>query len=285
MNTGKAKAQLICAMVLFGTIGIFVRGIPLPSGTVAMVRGLVGAAFLLLWSGSRGERISLGSLRGRLGPLIFSGAALGFNWLLLFEAFRYTTVANATLCYYLAPVLVVLTSPILLGEGLTGRKTGCVIIAFTGMIFVSGAAEHGLPRAGEARGVLLALGAAVLYAALMIANKRIGGISPFDRTAVQLAVAGVVMLPYCLLTGLGSGTFTPMAGLLLLVVGVVHTGVTYLLYFGAMASLSGQSVSILSYIDPATAVFCSVLILREPFSLYSLAGAVLVLGAALVSEL
>ena len=284
MSTGRAKAQLVTAMVLFGTIGVFVRGIDLPSGTVAMVRGLSGAAFLLLWAKGRGEGVSLTALRGRLAPLMLSGAALGFNWLLLFESFRYTTVATATLCYYLAPVLVVLTSPLLLGERLTGRKVLCVVFSFTGMIFVSGAAEHGLPTAGEARGVLLALGAALLYAALMIANKRIAGISPFDRTAVQLAAAGVVMLPYCLMTGLGMDRLTLTGGVLLLVVGVVHTGVTYLLYFGSMARLPGQSVSILSYIDPATAVFCSVLILREPFSLYSLSGAVLVLGAALASE-
>lgn len=286
MREQRARLQFLCAMLLFGTIGVFVRGIPLPSGVIAMVRGLVGAVSLMLFQLRQGRRLSRTALKGQLGLLLFSGAALGFNWLLLFESFRFTTVATATLCYYLAPVLVVLSSPLLLGERLDRRKVLCAAAAFGGMVFVSGVAEHSLPRAVHAKGILLALGAALLYASLMIVNKRIHGISPFDRTALQLAVAGGVMLPYCLLCEKpDSAALTPTSLLLLLVVGVVHTGVTYLLYFGSMAHLSAQSVSVLSYIDPAVAVLCSVVLLRESLSLCGLFGAVLVLGAALVCEL
>ena len=154
------------------------------------------------------------------------------------------------------------------------------------MIFVSGVAGNGLPQLSEMKGVLYALGAAVFYAAMMILNKRIHGVTSYERTAVQLFAAGVVMIPYSLLTAsVTAGGFQGQSLVLLLIVGIVHTGVIYLMYFGAMDHLSGQTVSMLGYIDPIVAVLCSVLILREGFSLSSLIGTILILGAAIVSEM
>lgn len=284
MEERRARMGLVTAMVLFGTIGVFVRGIPLSSAVIAMVRGLAGAAFLLLFARARGRGVSWKGM-GRKAPwLALSGAFLGLNWMLLFEAFRYTTVAAATICYYLAPVLVVLVSPLLLGERLGGRRIFCVLLAFGGIVLVSGLTPAALPDASQGRGILLALGAACFYAALTIANKRITGVSAFDRTAVQLAAAGLLLLPYCILTGPGPTVPPPGALALLAVVAVVHTGVTYLLYFGSMAHLSGQRVSILSYVDPVVAVLCSVTLLGESLTLPALAGSVLVLSAAVLSE-
>ena len=285
-QTEKARFGYILSIVLAGTIGVFVRGITLPSGVIAMSRGYLGCVFLILISCLRGHRIDLKRIRKSLPALFVSGAVLGINWIFLFESYRYTTVATATLCYYLAPVLVVLTSPLFLGEKLTPIKLICVGAAFIGMVFVSGVAEHGLPQLAEMRGVLCALAAAVFYAAMMIMNKRIHGVSSYDRAIIQLGTAGIVLVPYCLLTaGISTEELQAKSLLLLLVVGIIHTGVIYLLYFGAMDHLSGQSISMLGYLDPIIAVLCSVLILRENFSIYSLIGSVLVLGAAVVSEI
>ena len=285
-QTEKARFGYILSIVLSGTIGVFVRGIALPSGVIAMSRGFLGMAFLLVISRLRGHRTDLKKIRKSLPALLISGAVLGINWIFLFESYRYTTVATATLCYYLAPVLVVLTSPLFLGEKLTPVKLVCAGAAFIGMVFVSGVAEHGLPQLAEMRGVLCALAAAVFYAAMMIMNKRIHDVSSYDRAIIQLGTAGIVLIPYCLLTaGISPEGLQARSLLLLLIVGVIHTGVIYLLYFGAMDHLSGQSISMLGYLDPIIAVLCSVLILRENFSLYSLIGTVLVLGAAVVSEI
>lgn len=280
MDEGKARTQLMTAMVLFGTIGVFVRGIPLPSGVIAMVRGLAGSAFLLAVARLRGRAVAW---RGTAVPwLVLSGAFLGLNWLLLFEAYRYTTVAAATVCYYLAPVLVMLASPFALGERLSAARLACGGAAFAGIVLVSGFTPAG--GGGGLRGTALALGAACLYAGLMLVNKRITGISAYDRTAIQLGTAGALLLPFCLRTAGDWQALSPKAGLLLAVVAVVHTGVTYLLYFGSMEHLSAQSVSILSYVDPVVALLCSVTVLGEPLTARTLAGAVLVLGAAWVSE-
>ena len=280
-----ATFKLTLSMVIFGTIGVFRRYIPLPSSLVAMSRGLTGMLFLLLVMLLRKRGMNRTAVRRKLGLLCLSGAAIGVNWILLFEAYNYTSVATATLCYYLAPMFVILASPLVVGERLTAKKLICVLTALLGMVFVSGVLESG-GGSSDLKGVLLGLGAAVLYASVVLMNKQLGDVPAYDRTIVQLGSSAAVLLPYVLLTEeLGALTFTPGTIGLLLVVGIVHTGIAYALYFGSLMQLTAQTAAILSYIDPVVAVLLSALVLREHMSLLSGLGAVLVLGAAVVSEL
>jgi len=284
MNT--AKLRLVAATFLFGTIGLFVKDIPLPSSMTALVRGVVGMSFLLVVLLMRGGRLDRQAVRQNLWVLLLSGGCLGFNWILLFESYRYTSVAVSTLCYYMAPILVLAASPLVLGETLSRKKALCILAALAGMVGVSGVVGQGLPSAAEGKGIGLGLAAAVLYACIIVLNKRLRGISAYDKTILQLGISAAVLLPYCLLTVPASALqLTPASVGLLLLVGVVHTGVTYYLYFGAMDGISGQSVAIISYVDPVVAVLCSVLLLREPLQLPQAVGALLILGAALAGEL
>lgn len=269
-------------MAIFGTVGIFVRQIPLPSATVAFFRGAMGLVFLLTVMALTGKRPNLQHIRTNLTVLLLSGAAIGANWILLFEAYRHTTVATATICYYLAPVFVVLASP-LLGERLTGRKLLLTGIALLGMVFVSGVLKGGV---SGLRGIVLAVGAAILYASVMLLNKKLGEISSYDKTVVQLGVAATVILPYCCLSGgFAMADMTPTGYLLLAVVGVVHTGFSYWLYFGALGQLPAKNVALFSYLDPVIAVLLSAVLLREPLGWQGITGAVLILGSALASDL
>ena len=280
-----ATFKLTLSMVIFGTIGVFRRYIPLPSSLVAMTRGLTGMLFLLLVMVLRKRGMNRAAVRKKLGLLCLSGAAIGVNWILLFEAYNYTSVATATLCYYLAPMFVILASPLVVGERLTAKKLICVLAALLGMVFVSVVLESG-GGSSDLKGVLLGLGAAVLYASVVLMNKQLGDVPAYDRTIVQLGSSAAVLLPYVLLTeDMGALTFTPNTIGLLLVVGIVHTGIAYALYFGSLMQLKAQTAAILSYIDPVVAVLLSALVLREHMSLLSGLGAVLVLGAAVVSEL
>lgn len=281
-----ATFELTLTMVIFGTIGIFRRYLPLPSSLVAMARGLIGMLFLLLVMGLKKTGLNRAAIRRKLPALCLSGAAIGVNWILLFEAYNYTSVATATLCYYLAPMFVILLSPLVLKERLTARKLLCVLAALLGMVFVSGVAESGGGGSSDWRGVLLGLGAAVLYAGVVLANKQLGDVPAGDRTIVQLGSAALVLLPYVLLTeDLAALTFAPGTVALLLVVGVVHTGMAYAMYFGALTQLKAQTAAILSYIDPVVAILLSALLLKERMSLLGGLGAALILGAAVVSEL
>ena len=282
----RAKRDLIFSVSVFGTIGIFVRWIGLPSSVIALVRGAVGAAFLLLLAHFRHAPIDRAALRRRWQLLLLSAAMMSFNWITLFEAYRYTTVATATLCYYMAPIFVTLISPVLLNERLTARKLLCVFLALAGMVFVSGVPQSGLPGPSEAKGILLALCSAALYAGVILINKYLAGVPAYDRTLLQLACAAAVMIPYILLTeDLSAISVTPLGAVLLLIVAVFHTGWCYALYFGSMTVLSAQTVALFSYIDPIVAILLSALLLREPLGWSGILGAALVLGSTLVSEL
>ena len=285
-DTAFARLKIVLSMFIYGTIGIFVRYIPLPSSVIANARGIIGSLFLLCVLLLRRESFSFSAVRKNLIPLLLSGCFLGFNWILLFEAYRYTTVATATLCYYLAPVILVALSPVLFREKLTGRKILCILAALLGMVFVSGVAGGSLPAPGEARGILFGLMAAVLYASIVTLNKKLTGLSAYERTILQLAISVVVLLPYNLLTvDAAALSFTPFSLLMLLAVGIIHTGLAYLLYFGSMEALPSQTVAILSYIDPVVAVLLSALLLHEPMTPLAGVGAVLVIGSAVISEL
>lgn len=281
-----SRIKLIVSMVIFGTIGIFVRDLALPSCVIALVRACVGALFLLCIVLCKRIKLSWTAIRKNLLWLGLSGVFLGFNWVLLFEAYRYTTVATATLCYYMGPILIILASPLVLGEKLTTRKIVCVLAALLGMVCLSGVLETGIPEQRELFGILLGLAAAVLYALIVIFNKKISGISAFEKTIVQLFISAVVLLVYSLFTvSPDQLQVTAPSVVTLLVLGVVHTGLAYYLYFGSVEHIKGQTLAIVSYIDPVIAVLASVLILRETMLLSDGIGAVLILGAALISEI
>ena len=280
-----AKLQMIISMFIFGTIGIFVRYIPLPSGAIAAVRGVVGTLFLILFMAITRKKINFSDIRSKALLLFVSGAAIGVNWILLFEAYRYTSVSKATLCYYLAPVFVMLASPFLLKERLTVKKTLCIATALMGMVFVSGVFEGGENGSFELLGILLGVLAAMVYASVVLMNKKLGDIGAYDRTVVQLGSAAVVVIPYSLIAeNITFDAISPLAIILIIVVGIVHTGIAYALYFGAMKNLPAQSIAIYSYIDPIVAIILSTIILPEKMSVFGIVGAVMILASTFVCE-
>ena len=285
-----AKIKITAAMVTFGTIGILVRYIPLPSSIIALVRGVLATIFLLAVMAGGKRWPDKTAITRNLALLLISGALIGFNWILLFEAYNYTSIAVATLCYYLAPVFVIIASPFVLQEKLSMKKALCVIAALAGMVLVSGVIQNYV-RGGNTEdlnltGVLLGIGAGALYATIILMNKKLKDISSYDTTVMQLAAASIVLVPYCLLTvDMGALEVTPVSAVLLLIVGIVHTGIAYVLYFGSIKELPAQTVAIFSYIDPILAVLLSALLLKESMDMLSILGAILILGSTFVSEM
>ncbi len=278
-----ALLQLISSMFIFGTVGVFVRYIPLPSAVIAMARGFIGAAFILLLLLVKKTGISFADIKRNGLVLFLSGVFLGVNWILLFEAYRYTSVAVATMCYYLAPVFVIIASPFVLKEKITPVKAVSVAAALVGMLFVSGVLEGGVNS--DIKGIFFGLGAAVFYACYMLSTKKLKNISSYDGTAVQLLSAAVVLLPYVLLTeDFSSFTADIKAVVLLIAVGVLHTGISYTLYFNSLKNLKAQTAAVLSYIDPVVSILASVLILNEELTLFSVIGGILIIGSAFFSE-
>lgn len=279
-----ARARFTAAVLVFGTLAPFVRNIPLSSGELALCRAVMAALLVGGYLAVSGQGFSLGAAKREGALLLLSGMAMGVNWILLFEAYRYTTVSVATLSYYFAPVLVTLACPLLFRERLTARQLVCFAASTLGLALVVGVG--GLRGGSDARGVLFGLGAACFYAAVILLNKFIRSVAGIQRTFLQFLAAIAVLVPYVLANGgVHLAPLDARGWLCLLIVGFFHTGVTYCLYFSALRELPGQEVAVLSYIDPLTAVVVSVVVLGEGITLSQLVGGALILGFTLWNEL
>ncbi len=286
MNTYKnARLMLIISMTIFGTIGLFVRNIAVSSGEVALYRAILAALLIGVFLIATKQKIPFKNIKKEIPLLVLSGVAMGFNWILLFEAYKYTTVSVATLSYYFAPVIVTLVCPLLFKEKMTLKQFVCFVMSTVGIVLITGVGD----LSGSNRhftGILFGLGAACLYATVILINKFIKNVEGIHRTFLQFLAAIVVLVPYVGLTG--GVTVEKLDGIgwiCLLVVGLVHTGVTYCLYFSSLKELPGQKAAILSYIDPLVAVFVSVLILNESMSFPQIVGGILILGFTLWNEI
>ncbi|MBE6795682.1 MAG: EamA/RhaT family transporter [Ruminococcaceae bacterium] len=276
----KEKALMIVSMVIFGTIGIFVKYIGLSSGIIASFRGVAGAAVILLVMAVSRRRVNFKAVKRKLPVLLASGVAIGMNWVLLFEAYRFTGIPVATVCYYTAPIIVVIASTFVFKERIGARQIVCAFLSLVGVALVSGVLGA---DSSKLTGVLCGLGAAVLYASVMIMNKFMGDVEAYERTVIQLASAGLVVLPYAVLTA-GAVTLSTKAVMLLAVVGVVHTGFAYLLYFSALKRLKSRTAAILSYIDPASAIILSSVVFAQIPTVYEVIGVLLIMVATVLSE-
>lgn len=288
MSNLKTKSYLmfISSMLIYGTIGIFRRYIPVSSALLAFIRGLMGSVVLFIFVKANGRKVRHGIGIRNVLLLALSGAAMGFNWILLFEAYNYTTVATATLCYYMEPTIVILISPLIFKEKLTAKKLICAVVSLVGMIFVSGILNGQEIQVQDIKGICFGLGAAVLYSTVVVLNKIVQVEDAYEKTIIQLLSAAIVLIPYLLFTeDFAAIQLSAIAIVMIIVVGIIHTGIAYALYFGSMKELSSQSIAVLSYIDPVSALILSAIILHEGLSLFGIIGAVLIIGAALFSEL
>lgn len=281
----KHRWMLVASMFIFGTLAPFVRNIPVSSGELALYRAVLAAlligSFLLVTR----QPIRFHSIGRELPLLILSGMAMGINWILLFEAYKYTTVAISTLSYYFAPVIVTVVSPFLFKERLTKKQVLCFVMSTIGLALVIGITDLG-SGGNDGLGITFGLGAACFYAAVILLNKFLKGVTGIHRTFLQFLAAIAILIPYVIfrggihlenLDGLGWGC--------LLVVGLVHTGITYCLYFSSLKELPGQEAAILSYIDPLVAIVIGVALLGEPLSWQQLIGGGMILGFTLWNEI
>ena len=279
------RLMLITAMAVFGTLGLFVRHIGVSSGELALYRAVLAALMLGAFFLVTGQKLRLKGLGRELVLLLLSGGAMGFNWILLFEAYKYTTVSVATLSYYFAPVIVTLLCPVLFREKMGIKQWVCFAMSTLGIVLITGIGDLS-GGSSHLTGILFGLGAACLYATVILLNKVIKGVAGIQRTFLQFLAAIAVLTPYVLLTsGVTLEVLDGTGWLNLLIVGMIHTGVTYCLYFSALKELPGQEAAILSYIDPLVAVAISVFVLGESMTGLQLLGGGLILGFTLWNEI
>lgn len=278
------RLMLIASMTIFGTLGIFVRNIPVSSGELALYRAVLAALLIAVFLLVTKQQIPFANIKKEVPLLLASGIAMGINWILLFEAYKYTTVSVATLSYYFAPVIVTAVCPVLFKEKLTGKQIVCFVMSTLGLVLITGIGDVG--RGSDFTGILFGLGAAVFYATVILLNKFIKNVEGIHRTFLQFLSAIVILFPYVIMTsGVTLGNLNGTGWINLLIVGLIHTGVTYCMYFSSLKELPGQKAAILSYIDPLVAVLISFTILGEPMTLWQVTGGILILGFTLWNEI
>ena len=276
------KLMMALSMAIFGTLGPFTRQIAVSSGELAFYRAVMATVLIGLYLILTKQKLNLKDLGKDLILLLLSGVAMGFNWILLFQAYQYTTISIATLSYYFAPVIVTIASPILFREKLTKKGLVCFLMSTLGMALIIGVGGGG---ENNLIGILYGLGAAVLYATVILLNKSIKSVAGIHRTFLQFVSAALVLCPYVLLTsGVQLHLLSSTGWVCLLVVGIVHTGITYCLYFTSLKDISGQQAAILSYIDPLVAVLVSLVVLKEAMTPLQILGGLLILGFTLWNE-
>lgn len=276
--------MLIASMTIFGTLGLFVRNIPVSSGELALYRAILAALLIAVFLLVTKQKIPFKNIKKEVPLLLASGVAMGINWILLFEAYKYTTVSVATLSYYFAPVIVTVVCPILFKEKLTGKQIICFVMSTLGLVMITGIGDVG--GGSDFIGILFGLGAAVFYATVILLNKFIKNVEGIHRTFLQFLAAVIILIPYVLMTsGVTVGKLNGVGWINLLIVGLVHTGITYCMYFSSLKELPGQKAAILSYIDPLVAVLISVTVLGETMTWWQVIGGVLILGFTLWNEI
>jgi len=275
----KSDILFIISMIIWGSIGVFAKNVEIPSMEMAFFRACIASIFLLISSIWFFPKDGIKRIKDNLKLLIFSGIALGFNWVLLFQSYKFTTITNSTLSYYMAPIFVALFSPIVLKEKTDLVKTFSIVGAFLGLFIIL---SHQNSPSGLAidhtRGILFGLLAAVLYSCVIFANKLMKDLSGYEMTIVQISVAAIVLLPFVI----NSNNLKPKSGIeivIILTLGILHTGFAYLIYFSSIKGISAQKVALLSYLDPISAVFFGTVLLREPFKIWHLLGTVMILGS------
>lgn len=284
-NLPHQKITFIISMLVFGTIGLFVKYIPLASSEIALYRAVLASVLIFLFLIISRRKISFKNIKKQLPLLFISGVCVGFNWILLFQAYKYTTVSVATLSYYFAPVLVTLICPIVFKEKMTLKNWVCFAFSTLGIVLITGIGDLSQGK-NHLIGVLYGLGAACLYAVVVVINKFIKNVDGIERTFLQFLSATIVLLPFVIFSGgINVSTLNGNGLIMLLIVGVVHTGINYCLYFSSLKDLKGQQSAILSYIDPLVAVLISVLALSENLTLLQCIGGVLILGFAILNEI
>lgn len=283
LNFTKGKIKIILAMLIWGTIGVFVRLINLSSVEIAFARAFIGSLFLFILGILKGGILKINDFKKNLFLLIISGGIIGVNWIFLFQGYKYTTISNATLSYYFAPIFIAIFSSIILKEKLNLRKILCILGALVGLFLILKNGDTTDTSYNHIKGILYGLSGAVLYAIVVILNKQIKGIPTFNVTLIQLFMAGIVLLPFVFPEN-NLHTLDMKSILILSILGIIHTGIAYLLYFSGIKDVEGQSIAILSYIDPIFAVIISSVILEETMGILQIIGGVLILGSTYLSE-
>ena len=277
-----ATLKYLFALTLYGTIGLFLHFISYSSEFVVLCRGSIGTLFILLVLLTRKDKIDFQSIRNNLKTLMISGFALGFNWVFLFAGYRHG-IAITSLCNYLAPLIVVVIMATVYKQKINSRQLGCIALAFVGMLLLTGIFESN--NDSDIRCVIYGLLAAFGFVIMVLCNKKLNNIKDLEKTLMQLFFSVLIVLPYVIFNDGFPKQFDMQSTILVIILGVLHTGVAYICYFAAIHALDAQTIAVLGYLEPALNFFIGAFILKENITIYGVIGAIMILLASIGNEI
>jgi len=273
--------KYLISVLIYGTIGLFLHFVNASSEFVVLCRGTIGSLFIALVMLIKKQKIDFKAINKNLKLLVLSGICLGLNWVFLFAGYR-RALALTSLCNYTAPIFVVIIMAIFYKEKINNKQIGCIIAAFIGIVLISGIFDsNGVDLYCLVCGMLAAAG----FIGLVLLNRRFADIKDLDKTIIQLAFSALTVLPYVIYNHGFPTSLDTRSLIIVLMLGIVHTGIAYIFYFSAIDTLPVQEVAVLGYVEPALTVIIGILVLKEPSSIFSVIGAILILLAAVLNEL
>ncbi len=278
----KAFFKYIFALLLFGSNGIVASFIDLSSQNIVLLRTLIGSILLIAIFFLSGGRLTFYKYKKQFVFLMVSGIAMGTSWMFLYEAYERIGVSIASLLYYCGPVIVMVLSPLLFNERLTVNKVLGFLAVVVGVVLINGNAFDGT---GYIFGIVCGLLSAVMYAFMVICNKKAKDIVGLENSTLQLTIA---FLTVAVFVGIKQGYAMQIETnsiLPILLLGVLNTGIGCYFYFSSIGKLKVQTVAIFGYLEPLSAVLFSVVFLKETMLPLQIIGAVLIIGGAMIGEL
>jgi drug/metabolite transporter (DMT)-like permease len=274
--------KYIFVLCLFGSNGIVASYILLNSEEIVFWRTLIASVFLVGLFLLSKQKFSFLQHKKDAFFLSLGGFSLGMSWIFLFEAYTYIGVSVGTLLYYCGPVIVMALAPIIFKERLTPVKLIGFVIVLGGMVLVN---SEAFLEGQMSIGIVLGLLAAFMYATMVIFNKKGQAIQGLENTAIQLVSAFLLVTVYSIIKGSFPVTINTESILPIIILGLVNTGIGCYYYFTSIGKLPVQTVSILGYIEPLSALLFSAMLLGESLSPLQLIGAACILGGAALGEL
>lgn len=275
------RVKLLLVMVIWGSLGVFTRTIPLSALNLAFLRALIAlpVLFAAMKMGSQ-RKVTLKRLR----PYIVSGVLLGFGWLTLFYGFKHTNISTAVIIYNMCPVYVMIGAPIFLKESISRIQIAVIVISFIGLFLIVG---NNLLEGAGYMGMMLSAVSGMCYAVIVLINRNIKDrVDNRYATFVQILTAMLVLLPFVVYDGTIYSVIELSGVQLFLTVllGVVHTGVAYTMFFSLYAHMKSVEIVSYSYFEPLFGVLMGVLFIGEILSIWQIAGGILILGSTYIGE-
>lgn len=276
------RIKLVLVMIIWGSLGVFTRSIPLSALSLAFLRAFIALPVLFaVMKMKKADKVK----HKNLIPYIISGVLLGFGWLTLFYGYKHTSISSAVIIYNMCPVYVIILAPLVLKETISRIQIAVILLSFIGLFLIVG---HNLSDGYGYMGLLLSGISGMLYATIVLINRSIKiRVDNQTATFVQILTAMIVLLPFVLIDG---NIFTvvhldAMAVTYTVLLGVLHTSVAYTIFFSLYAHMKSVEIVSYSFLEPLFGIVFSVIFVGESLTLVQIIGGIMILGSTYIGEI